>query len=360
MMIKILAVCCNFTWGGVEQVILNEIDNIDREKYQIDVLLPKDKYCDRIEALVERNVKVLRYDCNGSINKFKNFYKILKSSDYDIVHFHTAHESALLCLSAKCAHFDKMIVHAHTTLTGDENLSVVHRLKKKIVFSVAHTIFGLFAKRVACSKDAAKFMFGNGYKNCEIIFNGIDMNRFSRKNFDQFEKWICINARFDPQKNPIFVVDIMNELSKLDNNVHLDWIGTGSLENEVRNRISELKLDENINLIGSTNRVEEIIKRNNFFLLPSLYEGLGICLIEAQAVGLKCFISDCIPDEANCGGCVKISLDKTAKEWANIVYSEMINNPKANIIEEKINSFNIEHTVHQFEKIYSELAGEKQ
>lgn len=155
-MIKVLAVCCNFTWGGVEQVILNEIDNIDGEKYKIDVLLPENKYCDRVEALTERNVKVLRYDCCGTANKFKGFYKILINSDYDIIHFHTAHESALLCLAAKCAHVDKMIVHGHTTLTGDENFSVIHRLKKKIVFSVAHTIFGLFAKKSSLFKRSGK------------------------------------------------------------------------------------------------------------------------------------------------------------------------------------------------------------
>lgn len=359
-MIKVLAVCCNFTWGGVEQVILNEIDNIDREKYQIDVLLPKDKYCDRVEALAERNVKVLRYDGNGITNKFKNFYKLLKNSDYDIIHFHTGHESALLCLAAKCAHVDKMIVHAHTTLTGDENTSLLHVQMKKLICFFSHIVYSVFSKKVACSKEAAKFMFGKRYNYCEIIFNGIDMNRFSRKDFNKFGKGICINARLDTQKNPVFVVDVISELCKIDDNIHLDWIGTGPLENEVRNRIAELKLDEHINLIGSTNEVENILKRNDFFLLPSLYEGLGICLIEAQAVGLKCFISDCIPDEANCGGCVKISLDKTAKEWANIIYSEMINSPEANIIEDKINTFNIKYTVHQFEELYSELAGEKQ
>lgn len=358
-MIKVLDVCCNFTWGGIEQVILTEIDNINRDKYKIDVLLPKEKECDHVESLINRNVDILRYSCKGIKSKFRDFQRVIKDNNYDVIHLYTGHESGLLCIAAKLIGFKGLLVHSQMMQTGDENKSAFHVLKKKTIFSIAHIIFKLFAKRVACSKEAGKFMFGKWYKSCEIIYNGIDMDRFSRKNFNDRGKGLCINARFDTSKNPMFVVDVLGELCKIDDSIHLDWIGTGPLENKVRNRISELNLDDHINLIGSTNKVEDILMKNDFFLLPSLNEGLPVSLIEAQAVGLKCFVSDVITDEANCGGCVKISLDKTAKEWADIIYSEMVNNPKANIIDEKINAFNIKHTVHRIEELYSELAGEK-
>lgn len=86
----------------------------------------------------------------------------------------------------------------------------------------------------------------------------------------------------------------------------------------------------------------------------SIHEGLPIVLIEAQAAGLKCFISDNITEQIDCGGCFRISLDKTVEEWADIILEEIKKNPVAHIQKDKIEKYSIQYTVKELEKIYNE------
>lgn len=351
---KILYVCCNFVWGGVEQYILNVIDNIDKEHFDIDVLLPeKDKY-EREEDLILRNVKVIKYPCNTMGIKIKSFMKVVKEGNYDVIHFHTGHESALLCMLCYMVGNKNVIVHAHTTQSGDENCRRIHLLKKRVIYTISNIIYRNMACCVACSIDAAQFMFGTHAKRTEILMNGIDLNRFRQLEKKKTEYSFCINARIDTQKNPFFVLEIMKELVKIEPLVYLEWIGQGPLERQLKQKISDYGLDNNISLLGVCNDVEKVLARNKYFLFPSLYEGLGIVLIEAQVAGLKCFISETIPENANCGGCKVIPLSLGASEWAKNILTEIHKKDDVIINAERLKEFDITQTVKKLESIYAE------
>jgi glycosyltransferase involved in cell wall biosynthesis len=185
--------------------------------------------------------------------------------------------------------------------------------------------------------------------------NGIDFARFCTNDHSRSDYSLCINARFDTPKNPLFVVDVISELVKLEPQVSLEWIGSGYMQPEVEKRIRQLNLEKHIMLLGIVEHVENVLTRNRFFMLPSLNEGLPIALVEAQVVGLKCFISDQVPDLAQCGGCVVIPLEKSAAEWAKIMLEEMRKCPEARIDKARINRFDIDTTVKKLEKLYEEL-----
>lgn len=351
---KILYVCCNFTWGGVEQYILNVLDYIDRSLYQIDVLLP-DRVHDREVELEKRNIKVKKYNCTSYKEKILNFYKILKDNQYDIVHLFTGNEAALLCMIAKKAGNKKIIVHSHASKSGDENIKFLHILMKKIYFYLAKVIYRKYALCLACSETAGEFMFGKHNENVRVLGNGIDLDRFHNGNNLSDAMSFVINARFSPPKNPYFVIDIFSELIKKKSTSRLEWVGTGEMEKEIKDYAKNLQIEKYINFLGTVNDVEHVLRRNRFFLLPSIHEGLPIVLIEAQAAGLKCFISDNITKQIDCGGCFKISLDLTAEEWAEIILEEIKKNPVAKIKKDKIEKYSIKYTIKELENIYEEI-----
>lgn len=225
---------------------------------------------------------------------------------------------------------------------------------KKIYFQFAKAIYRKYALCLACSEKAEEFMFGKHNKNIRILGNGIDLERFYNGNSLSDDMSFVINARFSPPKNPYFVIDIFSELIKKKSTSRLEWIGTGEMEKEIKDYANNLQIEEHINFLGTVNDVERVLRRNRFFLLPSISEGLPIVLIEAQAAGLKCFISDNITEEIDCGGCFRISLDQTAEEWADIILEEIKKNPVARIKKDRIEKYSIQYTVKELETIYNE------
>ena len=129
---------------------------------------------------------------------------------------------------------------------------------------------------------------------------------------------------FAEGKNHSFLIDIFNEIYKTNENVHMIFMGKGSIEEDMKNKAKSLNLENNISFLGVRTDVNEILNAVDIFVFPSKFEGLGIVLIEAQASGLKCVMSDLVPQEAAVTDLVSVvSLDKSAEEWANCVLKEI-------------------------------------
>ena len=115
-------------------------------------------------------------------------------------------------------------------------------------------------------------------------------------------------GRIIPQKNPVFIAEVISLLCKQRSDVDFVWVGVGYLIDDVRQIFVENNVINRIHFLGSRNDVAEIINCCDIFFMPSIFEGLGIVNIEAQAAGLPCLVSDAIPIEADCGGCKFLSL----------------------------------------------------
>lgn len=162
-------------------------------------------------------------------------------------------------------------------------------------------------------------------------------------------------ARMSIQKNPFFLIEIVEELLKYVPDLMMNWVGDGELKKEVENKIREKGIYENFHFLGVSEHVEEILPCCDLFLLPSQYEGFGRVFIEAQAAGIPVFASDMVPREVDCGGCTFVSLNKTAKEWAEQIYCYMKKNRRVEISRALLSRFDIKNTVIEMERFYDNM-----
>lgn len=160
----------------------------------------------------------------------------------------------------------------------------------------------------------------------KIIKNAIDIEKykFNEKIRNKVRKELNIQRKFVvghigrmmPQKNQIFLLEVFKKVRKFEPDAVLLMIGDGPLKPKLENKIDELKLKESIVLLGIRRDVPDILMAMDIFLLPSLYEGLGVVAIEAQTTGLPCVLSDVVTREVNLGNCSFISLNETVDKWA--------------------------------------------
>ena len=210
-------------------------------------------------------------------------------------------------------------------------------------------------------------MFGKDcFKNkkTKVIFNGISFNKFNKS---KVNKDVVINkykvkedsinfiniGRFEEQKNQLFLIRVFSEFIKLRENSRLIIVGHGSLESEIRNEINMLGIEEYVDILPQDTNIPEILSVMDYFLLPSLYEGLGIVLIEAQAMGVQCFASNYVPEEADIGLCEFLPLEIGAEGWAQEINNNIDENNYGKVNSERLNKYDIKNVVIELEKIYS-------
>ena len=214
----------------------------------------------------------------------------------------------------------------------------------------------------ACSKKAGQWMFNTD--NFITLNNAINSKEYAyneKKSKDLKEALGLSNkfvighvGRFFKQKNHTFLIDIFKELSQINEDAVLMLVGGGELEEEIKNKVNELGLSDKVLFLGVRDDIPDLMQVMDVFLLPSLYEGLPLVLVEAQAAGLKCVISDTISSESIITNNVKIMrLEDSINEWAKCVnsFSRYI---RSNTIEDiKRNKFDIEVNVKWLQNYYT-------
>ena len=274
------------------------------------------------------------------------------------------HMNKLNLLIALLCGVHKRISHSHTSSNHNDlreySRSIKHLISSGLIKFVSTDMLG-------CSNDANNWLYGfNWYKDkrIKIVNNGIDVEKFKnnkeivrRQDLGLPDNKILLLhvGRICHLKNPMFIIEIINELSKIRQDVHLVYVGSGELEREVKIKVSNYKLNSFVSMLGARKDIPEIVNMSDYFLFPSIKEGLGISLVEAQAGGKICFISDTIPKEADLGLCVRISLKNNARDWANVI-NEYINKESKvtnKINTEKLEKFDIKNTTRILEEIYN-------
>lgn len=305
-------------------------------------------------------------DLNGIKNIVKHFFRLIKvlkeEGPFDCVHTNIDFFNGVNLLAAFIARVPIRISHSHNTNSANSR-TVGATLPIRIYRRVMRLVINaLSTKRLGCSKAANLYMYGNKVKDTVVINNGVDFEKFKNNseiedfNIDINEIKLLTVGRMCEQKNSIFIVKIINELIKINKNIHLYWIGKGPQEEEVKGLIKKYKLEDTINLLGSRKDVPNIMTKMDFMLFPSKWEGLPVTLVEAQVANLSCFISDKITDEADLELCNIISLEKNESQWANIIDSYIKgSNYNSKVLEDKINRFNIKNVVKEIEAIYLQI-----
>lgn len=359
---KILHIVHAFTGGGIEQYLLNLADNIDRKQYEIQVLgtCERDVF-DRASELEKRNIPFHRLKAGSLFQRIREWQQLLLKEEYDIVHIQGMPNTGVIWLtSGKLARpGTRFIIHSHMGIRKGIGSSLIRRIAYRICYQATNFLYRVLADvRAGCSHDAMQFHFGKsiGTKGM-LLNNGIHLQRFRNPRCPQLcTRDIIIVARLAYQKNPFFVLEIMKHLITRHEGWHLTWVGDGHLKNEVLAAIQELHLDSKVSLLGHRYDIPELLQQHSFMLLPSIHEGLGICLIEAQAAGCLCLAADCVPEAANCGALLRLSLSQGAEAWADYIEQLHHEQKQYPIDEEKINAYDIRTTTAQVAALYSRMA----
>lgn len=364
--IRVAHVIGNWLGGGVESVVMNYYRNIDRNKVQFDFLCSEsstDIPYEEIEKLggrvfiVPNYTKVVKYQ--------KELQKIFKENNYKIVHSHISTMSVFPLRAAKKAGVPIRIAHSHSTTNKKEK-------KKNLLKQVLRPFSRVYATDyMCCSELAGRWLFGNkeyDKGNIYLLNNAIDLDKFKyneslrkekRKELGINDDTLVIGhvGRFVEQKNHRFLIDIFNEIHKKNNNSVLLLAGQGPLMDEIKNKVISLKLEKNVKFLGQRNDIDKLYQAFDVFLLPSLYEGLPVVGVEAQATGLLCELSNDMTKEIKVLDTTRfISLNTSAEEWATIIlddYSKFKRHDTTSEITK--NNFNIKNEASKLENEYSEL-----
>lgn len=310
---------------------------------------------------------------SGIWNFTRKLYSLLRSERYDVIHAHTHFISGYILLVAFFAGVKCRICHSHLDTL---ELEKEEKFLRKVYIKTQKFLIRLFSThRIACSDPAGKALFGR--KTFDVLYCGIDFTKF-RMNSDKDKRKNMLAAmglpgdgcfighvgRFEEQKNHRFIIKTFRELNKKNPGAYLLLIGDGSIMEEIKDLVDRENIN-NVVFLGGRDDVDSLM-RNVFdvFFFPSLYEGLGIVLLEAQAVGLKCLISDTIPKEVVVVGenihCM--GLDEPAEVWADKL-QELCNEGRASGDDAGISSrmdespFSIFKSVDYLEKLYSGCVG---
>lgn len=329
-LIRILQVGMSPYYGGTEAFLMSQYRAIDRTKIQFDFLnVYNEKIAcqDEIETL-GGNIYYLdmarHHGMRAYYKKLDEFFS-KNSHRFDIVHcnFQSLINIDMLKYAKKYG-IKVRIAHAHNSGYGSEPSK-----KQKLLIAFNRRIIGKYATHYfSCSALAAKWMFG---RESTIIKNAIDIKKYSyseiarkevRKQMGLNGKYVVIFVgRLDPQKNPIFLLEIFSEIKKRRTTAQLLVVGDGILKNEMIEKIKELDIEESVKMLGSRSDVNRLLQASDVFLLPSKFEGLGIVLIEAQASGLPTFTTKgVVPEEVKITDLLEfIPLDSSAMHWAEII-----------------------------------------
>ena len=293
----------------------------------------------------------------GASRILKRFLK--SHPEIEGVYLHTNYPYVFPIKVAKQIDLKYRVMHAHSSAKLYENLKGINRVKQTIIDSfIYRNIKKCPTKRIACSDLVAKAVFkDNEYS---LVTNGIDISQYSfdsvkrdsiRQNYllTDNDTLLGFIGMLGYVKNPLKAVDIFYEYHKMNPRSKLAIIGSGSLLEEVKNKIQEYNIEQKVILTGMVANVNEWYNAIDVLIVPSLFEGFPMTLVEGQTNGLKAIISDTITKQVAVTDLVKFkSLDKDSKEWADSITEYNVNDNReqyANIMRK--NGFEIEAMVNR-------------
>lgn len=333
--IRVLHVVGGMNRGGVETWLMHVLRRIDRSQFRMDFLVLTDQPCAYDEEVLSLGSRIIRCPNHKNILEWGlRFRKALKENGpYDVLHSHVHHFSGYILFLAHSVGVPVRIAHSHSdTSQVQANAPLLRRsyfwIMQKLIRKYSTT--GL-----ACSSPAAKALFGPDWQEdrcLNILYCGIDLEPFREKVDKQAIRSslsIPQNAfvvghvgRFEIQKNHTFLVDIAAEVCKQRDDMVFLLVGDGPLRSDIERKVNSFGLADRFVFTGSRSDVPQLMKgAMDLFLFPSRFEGLSLAIIEAQAAGLPCLVSDVITVEVDIvpGLVRRFSLDRSSEDWADEV-----------------------------------------
>jgi len=347
---------------------MNIYQHIDRSRVQFDFVQHTQDECAFEKQAKEMGARIFSVPRFNGINYFdytkawKSFF--ISNPDMEIVHGHMT-STASIYLSIAKSYGLATISHVHSGgLRGSYTERVFKFLLLKKLPHIPNFTF-------ACSKSAGEFVYGEEHikeDNFFLFRNAIKSEKFAfsasvrkikREELGIEGKFVLGHVgRFDEPKNQSFLLHIFKAVSERENNVALLLVGDGPLRPSIEKKVSDLGLSDKVFFTGVRSDVPELLQAMDVFVFPSIFEGLPVTLIEAQASGLACLVSSNITREVSITDLVEFfSLEKTVEEWASRILELKENCNRRNTSEEiRRAGYDVKETAKWLEDFYLDLA----
>ena len=308
---------------GILSCITDYMAAMDKTDLDVRVLATNNAEDVAVQKVKRSGCKVVSipYRKTNIVKYFFSLCRYLVREKIDIVHVHGS--SAIMSVelvAAMLAGCKVRIAHSHNTTCEHQEVDKLLRP----IFNRAYT------KAFACGSEAGKWMFGN--REFVIIPNGRDIkkyeynaqNRINYRNKLKIPKSALVVGhvgRFNVQKNHEYLLQVFEELYKKDRNTYLVLVGTGEKIDEIKDLVKKSTIRDNVIFTGVIDNVADYLSAFDVMLLPSLYEGLPMVVIEWQIAGLPCIVSDTVTKECAITPLVKFkSIKESPESWArNII-----------------------------------------
>lgn len=301
--IKVLQVIPALTLGGISSVVMNWYRHLDASKYQFDFISFNDGPLREEITALGGVIHIIPTIKQQPFQHLKALNKIISSeASYDVVHVHNSFKNGILLWFAKYRGVNVRVCHSHTGGVENKLLLPLMGLLKAIVTSASNV-------HLACGEKAGKFLYGNA--PFKVINNAISVARYLVKSADniaikkQFslpldKKLVLHVGRFSVVKNHQFLLQLAQQ-NNLDSAIHFICVGEGPLKVSFAKQIQDANVQARFTLLSATPEIPHLLQIADGFIMPSLFEGISVALLEAQAAALPCLISDTIAKESDMG-----------------------------------------------------------
>jgi len=366
---KVLQLIHGFTMGGAETLVKEYSLKLDKNKYDVHVLCFY-QYESVYEKILEnagvkitfidkysnyQNANNIRYFI-GYIRRYWYIKNFIRREQPDIIHSHLTVNSYVAFAKPKKG---TKIIH---TVHNEPKRLWRNSFFRRIDFYAARKLVKKYKMQFITLHEEMKHEINQMFsvKNAIVLNNGIDFERFEntltresvrkREGIPEHAYVVGHIGRFGKQKNHRFLIEIFKKIKERKSNAYLLLIGNGPLEKEIKKQLKELGLEEDYKILSYRNDIPDLLNVMDVFVFPSIFEGLGIVLIEAQKMKRKCVISNAVPDAVLVSNLVKkLDLKSSAEEWAD----EIINFNVLEVQYRDLEEWDMKCVVRHLEEIYS-------
>ena len=368
---RILQITGGMNRAGAETMIMNIYRKLDYEKIQFDFVVYGEEKQDYEDEIISLGGKVFHLPLKSGIDMFKSICLIRRileeNKEYIAIHIHTLHNSVYSLLAARNNNEITRIVHSHSTKNDCERTAfkkIYETITRYLIKKLAHVWY-------ACGEEAGIYLFGRAFREKgTIVNNAIDLEIFSkdyskavsqlRQDYKTDGKMIIGHVgRLEQVKNHKFMIEIAEELVNRNFAFKMFFVGKGQIEDELKKYVKEKNLNDYITFCGVRSDIPVLLQFFDVFLMPSYYEGNPVTLIEAQASGLPCLISDEITEKIDVGLNL---IDRASLNDSALIWADKLEKKRAKRLEEKsvINDvlsekgYNVKNVTNDLINLYSE------
>lgn len=363
-MVRVLQAIGSLYLGGSQTMVMNLYRNIDRSKMQFDFIIDHTVDMDFEEEIKRLGGKIYimptfkGYNVVQVIRAWNEFFS--SHPEYKVLHSHVrSYASVYLPIAKKYGL--KTVIHSHSTSNGSGFSALVKQVLQYPLRYQADCY-------LSCSELAGEWLFGKKIVKNEkfkILQNAIDIKQyqFNEEARYKIRKELGLNqeilfghvGRFHESKNPIFLISTFYQIQKVIPNSKLVMVGDGYLRGQIEATIRQLEIEKDVILLGLRSDVKDIIQAMDCFLFPSCWEGVPVTVIEAQASGLPCFVSDTVTKDVGISEQVHyLPINQGPEPWAKAVAAADLT--RKNVVEDiKRAGFDIKTTSAWLMNLYNTL-----